>query len=72
MDMMIAMIDFMVGADYRLNDAITLSCNLIGYPIDFFGAVQEEGNKGLRGVGNGLYVSKKFPYQLMFGFTYSL
>lgn len=72
MDMMIAMIDFMVGVDYRLSDAFTLSCNIIGYPIDFFGAVQEEGNKGLRGVGNGLYVSKKFPYQLMFGFTYTL
>lgn len=72
MDMMMAMIDVMVGVDYRVTDAITLSCNLLGYPIDFFGLFNDEGNKGLRGVGEGLYVSKRFPYHLTFGFTYSL
>lgn len=72
MDMMICTIDFIVGADYRINDALTLSCNLTGHPIDFFGIFDEEGTKGMRGVGQGLYVSKKFPYHLTLGITYSL
>ncbi len=72
MDLMLGMIDFMVGANYRISDSFTLSCNILGYPIDFFGLFDDEGNKGLRGVGERLYVSKKFPYQLTLGFTYSL
>ena len=72
MDMMTAHIDFMVGADYLISDDFSLSVNFIGYPIDFFGLMDEEGKKGLRGVGEGLYVSKKFPFQLTFGFTYHL
>lgn len=71
-DIFMGMFDVMVGVDYRITDAITLSCNLLGYPVDFFGIINREGIKGLRGVGEELYVSKKFPYHLTFGFTYSL
>lgn len=71
-DIFMGMFDVMAGVDYRITDAITLSCNLLGYPVDFFGIINRDGIKGLRGVGEELYVSKKFPYHLTFGFTYSL
>ncbi len=72
MDLLSAQIDLMVGVDYMLTDDLTLSANIIGYPIDFFGLMDDENVKGLRGVGEGLYVSKKFPYHLTFGITYHL
>lgn len=72
MDMLSAHIDFIVGAEYLINDDFALNANLIGYPIDFFGLFDDEGPKGYRGVGEGLFVTKKFPFQLTFGFTYHL
>lgn len=72
MDLLTATIDFIVGVDYKLNDSFTLSCNLYGQPIDFFGLFEDDNVKGLRGVGDGLFVSKKFPYHLTLGFTYML
>ena len=72
MDLLSAQIDLMVGVDYLLTDDITLSANIIGYPIDFFGMMDDENVKGFRGIGEGLYVSKKFPYQLTIGITYHL
>lgn len=74
MDLMSATIDFMVGADYRLSDVFSLNCNFIGHPIDFFGLGTPEyaETKGMRGVGEGLFVTKKFPFHLTIGFTYAL
>ena len=72
MDLIIGTIDFMAGVDYKLTDSFTASLNLIGYPIDFFGLLEEPETKGLRGVGEGLYVSKKFPFQITLGMTYAL
>lgn len=72
MDLLTCTIDFMVGVEYHLTESISFSGNLIGYPIDFFGLLGDEETKGMKGVGEGLYVSKKFPYQLTFGFIYAL
>lgn len=74
MDLLKCNIDFVVGAEYKLSDSFHLNCNFIGYPIDFFGMANNENGdtKGLRGVGQGLYITKKFPFSLTFGFTYAL
>lgn len=72
LDLLTGLFDVLVGVDYRINDDFTLSCNLTGHPVDFFGLFDDDGKKGLRGVGEGLFVSKQFPCQLTFGFTYSL
>ena len=72
-DLLKANIGFLVGADYKLSDSFILNCTLLGYPIDFFGSLNDdEATKGKIGVGEGLYVSKKFPAQLTIGFTYAL
>lgn len=72
MDMISAQIDFVVGADYLLSDNISLSANFIGYAFDFFGLFADGEEKGFRGVGEGLYVSKKFPAQFTVGVTFHL
>lgn len=72
MDIMLAEIDFVAGMDYMLNDSFSLSLNLIGYPLDFFGLFDDADTKGLRGVGEGLFVSKKFPFHLTAGITFAL
>lgn len=72
MDMLSAQIDLVVGADYLINDNITLSANFIGYAFDFFGLLAEGEEKGFRGVGEGLFVSKKFPAQFTVGVAFHL
>ena len=68
-DMLIGRINAMVGADYHLSDSFTVSANLIAWPLDIFSLL---GESKMRGIGNGVSMSDKMPFQLMVGFTYAL
>ncbi|MBP5516494.1 MAG: hypothetical protein J6X86_06040 [Bacteroidales bacterium] len=72
MDRLGCSIDGIVGVEYTLNESFVASCNLTCYAFDFFGLFDDSATKGYRGVGEGLFVNKKLPYQLTFGIAYVL
>lgn len=69
-DLIIGRINVMAGVDYALSDSFTLNANIIGWPFDIFGLMNE--HKNMRAVGNEFYVNTKLPFQLTVGFTYAL
>ena len=71
-------LDYIVGVNYNITDDITLSFNLHGTAINIISELEslfsEETSavKNYEHFGDGLYVSKKLPCRLLFGFTYAM